>query len=217
LKTLYLDSTTDWIIVQIWEMESENCIYNFKKSCPREASYRIVIEIQIALNYCQITKPDCIVVAKGPGSFTGIRLAVATARNLSQLWKIPCLGLDTLEIYIDYYRLKYKDKNISVIIDGKMNKVFVRLVNGSNHSFTQDLSRDELMIQYPYLSNEDSIVYTNTNLPFHKNVNPLDSDYPDLNGSIKKINDMIVHKDLESDQYNYKNLIPNYMRGTYAN
>jgi len=38
-----------------------------------------------------------------------------------------------------------------------------------------------------------------------------------LNGSIKKINDMIVHKDLESDQYNYKNLIPNYMRGTYAN
>lgn len=198
-------------------MDSSDCIYSFKKSCPREASYRIVLEIQNALQYCHLTKPDWIVVAKGPGSFTGIRLAVATARNLSQLWKIPCIGIDTLEIYTDYYKMKYKNKNISVIIDGKMNKVFIRLVNKIDSSFTQDLPRENLLLEYPMLTGEETLIFSNTNLPFHKNVNPLDSDYPDLNGSIKKINDMIVHKDLESDQYNYKNLIPNYMRGTYAN
>ncbi len=40
---------------------------------------------------------DCIVVVNGPGSFTGIRTAVVTARTIAQALRIPVIGVGTLE------------------------------------------------------------------------------------------------------------------------
>ncbi|MDD4200180.1 MAG: tRNA (adenosine(37)-N6)-threonylcarbamoyltransferase complex dimerization subunit type 1 TsaB [Eubacteriales bacterium] len=40
---------------------------------------------------------DLIAVSKGPGSFTGIRIGVATARALCQALDLPCVGVPSLE------------------------------------------------------------------------------------------------------------------------
>ena len=40
---------------------------------------------------------DLIAVAHGPGSFTGIRIGVATVKGLSWASEKPCLGISTLE------------------------------------------------------------------------------------------------------------------------
>lgn len=42
---------------------------------------------------------DLIVVGIGPGSFTGIRVAVITARTLAQFLQIGLIGISTLETY----------------------------------------------------------------------------------------------------------------------
>ncbi|MBO8142280.1 MAG: tRNA (adenosine(37)-N6)-threonylcarbamoyltransferase complex dimerization subunit type 1 TsaB [Firmicutes bacterium] len=40
---------------------------------------------------------DGIAVATGPGSFTGLRIAVVTAKSLSYAWRTPLAGISTLE------------------------------------------------------------------------------------------------------------------------
>lgn len=42
---------------------------------------------------------DAIAVSKGPGSFTGIRIGIATAKGLSQIWKKPVIAVPTLESF----------------------------------------------------------------------------------------------------------------------
>ncbi len=40
---------------------------------------------------------NCIVVAKGPGSFNGLRVGISTAKGLSFSLGIPIIGISTLE------------------------------------------------------------------------------------------------------------------------
>ncbi|HEY9786224.1 MAG TPA: tRNA (adenosine(37)-N6)-threonylcarbamoyltransferase complex dimerization subunit type 1 TsaB [Candidatus Obscuribacterales bacterium] len=42
---------------------------------------------------------DCLVVGQGPGSFTGIRTAVVTARTLAQALRLPLVGINVLDCY----------------------------------------------------------------------------------------------------------------------
>ena len=41
--------------------------------------------------------PDQIAVSVGPGSFTGIRVGVATARALALAWNVKAIGVTTLQ------------------------------------------------------------------------------------------------------------------------
>ncbi len=38
-----------------------------------------------------------VAAAQGPGSFTGLRIGLATIKMLSFIWKVPIIGIDTLE------------------------------------------------------------------------------------------------------------------------
>jgi len=38
-----------------------------------------------------------IAVSGGPGSFTGLRIGMSTAKALAQVWKVPVVGISTLE------------------------------------------------------------------------------------------------------------------------
>jgi tRNA threonylcarbamoyl adenosine modification protein YeaZ len=45
----------------------------------------------------EISSIEAIIVAKGPGSFNGLRVGISTAKGLSSALNIPLLGVNTLE------------------------------------------------------------------------------------------------------------------------
>ena len=55
------------------------------------------VETVIKENELSIGDIDLIAVSNGPGSFTGIRIGVSTARALSQILDIPCVAVPSLE------------------------------------------------------------------------------------------------------------------------
>ena len=58
----------------------------------------------------------------GPGSFTGIRIGVTTARTLAQLGKIYIFGASSLDILCQ--DVPYQDQLICAVIDGKKNRLY---------------------------------------------------------------------------------------------
>ncbi|EMO63780.1 tRNA threonylcarbamoyl adenosine modification protein YeaZ-like protein [Leptospira borgpetersenii serovar Pomona str. 200901868] len=125
-KVLFFDATNQWIIVETFHLDSDGklkAIASYFGIHPRESSKFLIQELQNILKKSDWKAPDLIVSALGPGSFTGLRIAVSTARNLSQLWKIPSIGFDSLNIYTSFYRQETGDP-VVVGIEAKQKNLF---------------------------------------------------------------------------------------------
>ncbi|MDR1571499.1 MAG: tRNA (adenosine(37)-N6)-threonylcarbamoyltransferase complex dimerization subunit type 1 TsaB [Clostridiales Family XIII bacterium] len=64
----------------------------------------------------------CIAVSEGPGSFTGIRIGVATARALAQAAGLPAIGVPTLEAFA--YSLPGYSGLVCPIFDARRGQVY---------------------------------------------------------------------------------------------
>lgn len=64
-----------------------------------------------------------IVVSVGPGSFTGLRVGVATARGLSLALKIPAIGVTTLEALATEAWESFPQRPVLVVLDGGRGEI----------------------------------------------------------------------------------------------
>ena len=91
---------------------------------------------------------DAFVASKGPGSFTGLRIGMATVKGLSQGSKKPFVTVSTLDSLA--YNLAYTSGIICPILDALRDNVYTALYNFDNNDFNQTLdyvniSIDELI------------------------------------------------------------------------
>jgi tRNA threonylcarbamoyladenosine biosynthesis protein TsaB len=83
--------------------------------------------IDLALKEIQLQLKDINVIGVGigPGSFTGIRIAVTTARMFSQIFNLPLIGIKTHLMYAASVCDKAKTgENILIAFDAKKGRVF---------------------------------------------------------------------------------------------
>ena len=72
-----------------------------------------------------------IIVATGPGSFTGLRVGLAQAKGMAQGLQIPIIGVSSLEAMAS--QLPYTNYPICPIIDSRRGEVFTSLFTWHNH------------------------------------------------------------------------------------
>src|SRR6185312_10742192 len=70
---------------------------------------------------------NAIAVSSGPGSFTGVRVGVSTARGLALALKIPAIGVTTLEALAGEAREKFPGRAVLVVLDGGREEVHAAL------------------------------------------------------------------------------------------
>ncbi|MCG6151015.1 tRNA (adenosine(37)-N6)-threonylcarbamoyltransferase complex dimerization subunit type 1 TsaB [Leptospira bandrabouensis] len=220
MNVLYFDTTQDWIQVLVAK-ESENTdleiLSEQTETTPKESSYKLVEYIRLGLEKAKIKKPDLIIVANGPGSFTGIRITVTTARDLSQLWKIPVFGVDSLEVYLTGIMGEEVTKETSLIcLDGKQGKYYSKYKSHNGFSESYDITPESIESKIKNSEWTPNNWYYTGNLPKFYPPTATKIEATNLNLSSILQYSLKEYFKTEPNKNDYLSLLPNYIRGTYV-
>lgn len=82
----------------------------------------------------QLTDTDAVAVAKGPGSYTGLRIAVSTAKGLCFALDKPLLAVNTLAAMAEQVRPFFPPTHtLCPMIDARRMEVYCALYNAAGH------------------------------------------------------------------------------------
>ena len=80
-------------------IDSDECVHEVRSEANMTHLQNLMPLIDQVLADCDLKKEDIggVAVSRGPGSFTGIRIGMATAKGLAQVWKVPVAEVPTLK------------------------------------------------------------------------------------------------------------------------
>ncbi len=95
---IVIDTSTDTASLAV--TESRQVLAELTWRCGRNHTVQLLPNLQYLLeqNSLSLEMADCIIVARGPGSYNGLRVGISTARGLAYSLGIPVVGISTLEL-----------------------------------------------------------------------------------------------------------------------
>ncbi len=135
MKILSIDTASNICGVSI--LENKDLICNLDEDTGRTHSENLMFMIKKAFENTGLTLSDIdlIVCDKGPGSFTGIRIGVATVKAFVDCLNIPCIGVDSLTALAYNAKLAYGNNYtgfICTMIDCKNENCYFALYSFEN-------------------------------------------------------------------------------------
>lgn len=129
MKILAIDTASDVCGISI--LKDEVLLCNLDSNTGRTHSENLMPFIQTAFEKTSLNLKDIdlIVCDVGPGSFTGIRIGIATAKAFHDSINIPCIGISSLETLA--YNIK-DDGLICSLIDCKHSNCYFALYQLEN-------------------------------------------------------------------------------------
>jgi N6-L-threonylcarbamoyladenine synthase len=129
--TLYLaiDTSTEELAVGLGAVTPEgvHLVGEVNLDVPRASLTHLVPSIQRLVFSADLDMHDigALVVGRGPGSFTGVRIAVATAKGIAQGLGVPLFGIGTLDAIAE--RFAGPDGLVGVVGDAMRREVYPAL------------------------------------------------------------------------------------------
>ena len=96
---------------------------------------RLLLETSLTIRQVQ-----GIAVGLGPGSFTGLRIAVSTVKGLAYSLKVPVVGVPTLDALA--YNLPYASMLVCPVLDARKKEVYAALFRGNREGHLEKISED---------------------------------------------------------------------------
>lgn len=115
-KVCSVATSENGILVALKELNSDNYTHS--------ESLTLFIEEAIKKSNWTIKDLDAIVVTSGPGSYTGLRIGVSTAKGLCYALNKPLISVDSIESLAVIAHEKYPEMTICATIDARRMEVF---------------------------------------------------------------------------------------------
>ena len=157
MKILGIDTSTKTMSMGITDGEKLVGEVNFYSNM--DHSEKIMDNLTYLLNSTDtvLEDIDAISVAVGPGSFTGIRIAIATVKGLSEFRDIPVIPISSLKVVAE----NISRGVVAVAIDAKRDRVYGYIVNQDTKEVLLDEDLYSVEDFSEYLT-EDMILITDT-------------------------------------------------------
>lgn len=160
MKILSIDTSSNICGVSILENENLLCKSDINTGTTHSENLMPIIESSFKKVNFSLKDINLIVCDKGPGSFTGIRIGISTAKAFSDSLNIPCIGVSSLECLA--YNIELPGL-ICSIIDCKNDNCYFALYELSNNQYIEliEPSAENIQTVIQKLSN-----YKNSNITF---------------------------------------------------
>lgn len=149
---------------------------------------------------------DALGVNIGPGSFTGIRAALTTAKVISSQLNTPLVGVNSFEILSS---LNNKNGKTAIVLDARKNKAFISIFENDKCIFEPQIVKCEDVIKLTQNAN----VITDEKMSNIVN-NALNYELYnfDLGEKLLKITFKKLENETQNNKFLYGNVVPLYLQ-----
>ena len=122
MKTIVMDSANKYLVVALYE--NQKCLASLQEEGNRKQSEYAIVYLQKLLqeNHLKMSDFDEMVITIGPGSYTGVRVALTIAKTLNATMNIKVKTVSSLKA------MAGMKKAIS-ILDARSHKLFLGIYN----------------------------------------------------------------------------------------
>ena len=140
---LHIETSTNVCSVAV--SENQNCIFSVSNTDGMNHAALLSLFIKDALDFLKEKnkKPDAIAVSSGPGSYTGLRIGISTAKGLCYGLDIPLMAISTLEV-MTVAAIAHVGKTEAVfcpMIDARRMEVYAAFYE-ANMNLVREISAD---------------------------------------------------------------------------
>src|SRR5687767_11705385 len=124
MKLLALDTAANLCSVAVLDVESGTILAASSEDIGKGHAERLMTAIEQVAATARISIADIgkIAVSIGPGSFTGVRVGVSTARGFALALKCPAVGISTLQALAYDAAKQFSHRPILSIIDARRDE-----------------------------------------------------------------------------------------------
>jgi tRNA threonylcarbamoyladenosine biosynthesis protein TsaB len=141
MKVLGIDTSSQAASIAIMDDQKLIAEYTINTKKTHSQKLMIMIEEMFKLSDMKIDEIDLIGVCIGPGSFTGLRIGMSTAKAIAHVRNIPIVGVNSLESLA--FNMSFSKYTICPIIDAQRNQVYTNSYTWENNKLT---SKDDIKV-----------------------------------------------------------------------
>lgn len=141
--TLGFDSTTATVTASVLKDGVETVSYSAMSGTSHSTTLLPAIEELLKKSGISVKDLSLISCSAGPGSFTGVRIGVATAKGLAAPFDIPCIGVSSLEAMA--YMFTDVPCVICPVIGARRGNVYAAVFASDGNGTVTRLADDDLV------------------------------------------------------------------------